>query len=166
MLFLLSFPYVLFQSFCYHANERGFHSDIGFMILFTGLIYLFLPLTGLFAVKDYNKNPSKKIDVCRERNIFLSLLALNVLFTLGLGIIGAFIEPIAAAYPIVGDMYIPEILMAAPYFISSVLQLLVWLISLIRTRSIIFGFGLATFVILTVSSLDSLMYWFEVGASV
>jgi|BioPla2DNA2_1021312.scaffolds.fasta_scaffold55435_3 hypothetical protein len=172
VLFILSFPYLLFQSICYHAHERGFHSDIGAMILFTGLIYLFLPLTGLFAVSDYKKTSSPLIKIVHYgRIIFLGTLALNVLHSLVILILPSIAESIVVeiideSFPILDDDRIFEILLAAPYFVSSILQLLVWLILLIRTRSLIFGFGLATFVILTVSSLDSLMYWFEAGASI
>jgi hypothetical protein len=106
VLFILSFPYALFHLFCYYASKKGVISgmDAIIIIIFAQLVYLFLPLIGLFAVKDYNKNTSKKIDICRERYVFLSLLALNVLYALGLVIMSEFHEPIFEACPILYSM--------------------------------------------------------------
>lgn len=164
LLFKLSILLVLLQSLALLPafianNDTGLVVVIGSLFL-DGLICMLLPLIGLFAISDYCKTASVQINLSYGQIFFWSILALNVVYV---------IFTIAAPSVFKSTLYscsetfghcVPSIVLLelTPYILSCILLLVVMLKLLTKTRSIIFGYGLATLFVLTGCTLGVLIF--------
>lgn len=164
LLFKLSIALVLLESLalllaCIGNNRAGLFVVVGSLIL-DSLICILLPLIGLFAVSDYRKTASEQINLSYGQIFFWSILALNVVYVLFMiAVPGVFESILNSCSETFGHCIPSEVpLELTPYVLSCILQLVVLLTLLTKTRSIILGYGLATLFILTVYTLGALIF--------
>lgn len=122
VLFKLSIFYVLAHLF-FGWFADGFDSTtLTVTFFFNFAVYLLLPLIGLFAISDYYKTASRRVDVNCGRAVFRGILALNIFYTVVRFIFGD-LSPTDTVYTISRVVWVL-------YEVNCIVQLVVFLILL------------------------------------